>query len=165
MESKDDGLEAERAWVEQRPWLKKLAMPTITVTVQWDDSSISLLRELLSSIHLLDAGDYENLEVAAGKLPKWFLDQSPKPLSKLEADRWLEKWSASSSSEQREMQSQLGWSAPDWLYWLIPENRLWYVIAASKESSSLVFASSELVELNGAADWMLRSCRIRYPDD
>lgn len=157
-------LELERKWVKNNPnALTDTHAYRIRTTVKAKQEQLERVRELLSCVHLLSFGEDVLFSKLASELPKWFLDRSSQSLSEQEMSQWLIKWRSADSDIKKLMEDQKGWSAEDWLYWMDPFNRPIYLISTkltSEAKGEMVFASYELMQLNGATEWMLKVCDI-----
>lgn len=157
-------LELEKMWAKNSPSaLANTQAYLIRIVVKTKPEQLERIKELLSCVHLLKFGEDAALSKLASELPRWFLDRSSPPLSEQEMIQWLNKWRSADSDLKKLMEDQKGWSAEDWLYWMDPFNRPIYLIDAkltSETRGEIVFASHELIELNGATEWMLKVCGI-----
>lgn len=157
-------LELEKKWVTNSP-----IAPTntqaylIRTAVKAKQEQLERVRELLSCVHHLSFGEDVVLSKLAPDLPRWFLDRSSQSLSEQEMAQWLDKWRSADSGMKKLMEEQKGWSAEDWLYWMDPFNRPIFLVNTkwtSETNGEIVFASYELMRLNGATEWMLKVCDI-----
>lgn len=156
MEINQSLLAAEKAWVDGSTFLVKSAAFKfkIKATVAFD--SIQKLKELLGAVHNLSTDDWRDLDTAARMLPKWFLEKSPAQMSADETELWLKKWRGASTDVKSEMQKNKGWSPADWLFWMNPKTRLFFIVDYLLAEECFLFASSEWSAPTGAAKWMLK---------
>lgn len=157
-------LELEKKWAKNDPSaLTNTQAYLIRTTVKAKQEQLERVKELLSCVHLLSFGEDVLFSKLASELPRWFLDRSSQSLSEQEMAQWLNKWRSADSDMKKLMEDQKGWSAEDWLYWMDPFNRPIYLVDTkwtSEARGEMVFASYELMQLNGATEWMLKVCDI-----
>jgi hypothetical protein len=59
-------------------------------------------------------------------LPEWFVVTCSKELPKDEADKWLAWWRKLNPEQKAAAEAAKKWSLPAWIYWLHPDQRLWF---------------------------------------
>ena len=149
-------LEKEKIWLNKGLYEKNSSAFTLKISTKTELSLIQKLKDLLSAVHDLNDDDWQDLEHAVIKLPNWFLEKSPQPMTPTEEAVWLKKWRASAPEDQIKMDSEQGWAPADWLYWMNPESRCFFLIGYSNEEECFVFEVSDFGAPIGAAIWMLK---------
>lgn len=83
-------------------------------------------------------GDWRN------KLPEWFTNSFTTPLTQDQAEQWLAQWSMLSPEEQQRAEIEKDWSLDNWLYWMEPENRQWFIsdLKLLRDRSSILINAS-----------------------
>jgi hypothetical protein len=94
---------------------------------------------LITVLQLVDRAVIDGTpEAIPGQLPDWFKGQFRPSQSKVEAEEWLNIWRKAPAIKQAEMQKKLGWDLDGLLYWLWPENRLWYLKSINWDERTLL---------------------------
>jgi len=118
------------------------------------------IKELLSAVNAIALDEWPHEERVRLKLPGWFVDACVPPFSTEEMKIWLTQWRSLSPTEQVAFEEKKGWSLADWLHWMSPENRSWFVVNAThdlRNFSNLTVAVTSWPAPLGSAKWMLRS--------
>lgn len=118
------------------------------------------VKGLLNALHALEFQDWDSDKKVVFAIPNWFADFCVTPHSDAEMKSWLAQWRALTGEKQLAFEEKKGWSLQDWLYWMHPRNRTWYVVSAVdglELRSKLVVAVSSWPTPLGAAKWMLRA--------
>ena len=130
-----------------------------TVEFDGDDQVIEKLKELLRVVDNIEYRSWSNLDALVILLPDWFLLACSKPFSNDEMVAWLDKWRALSGDAQKLLEEERGWSAIDWLHWLHPQQRGWFVVLSEFRiggSNQLTLATCEWLIPLGSLTWALR---------
>ena len=157
-------LDAEKCWVTgsshfYNQELKRTGKPisAFRLSANTGCGEIAKLKELLASVHQISSAEWDDLDKAVEYLPPWFLNNSPPSLSDDEAKEWTAHWRTLEPHEQKQMVDESGWPALDWLYWLSPEMRIWYLVGM-ESNNCFIFVAPNGDFITGAARWMLQAC-------
>jgi hypothetical protein len=157
-------IEAEKCWVAEVPnayyeELKQAKSPisTFKLTANKISGEIEKLRELLRATHLIGENEWSDLDEATNVLPQWFLENSAPSSTQEEAEAWLAHWRTLEPHEKQQAEDDRGWEAANWLYWLSPEMRIWYLVEL-QPNNCFIFVAPNGDYITGAARWMLKAC-------
>lgn len=131
---------------------------------------IEKLKELLGVVDNIECQSWDNLDELVILLPDWFLSACSRPFSNDEMVVWLDKWRGLSGDVQKLLEEERGWSAIDWLHWLHPRQRGWFVVSFKFRIggfNQLTLATSEWLIPLGSLTWALRcagATRINIQD-
>ena len=153
-------LKMEKSWITGQS--QDFITPVVVAEIRYLSTKDVLLKVkgLLNALHALEVQDWDSEEKVVFAIPDWFADFCVSPQSDAEMKSWLAQWRALTSEKQLAFEEKKGWSLPDWLYWMHPKNRTWYVVNAVdglELQSKLVLAVSSWPTPLGAAKWMLRA--------
>lgn len=124
-----------------------------------DDAALARLRDLLRTVDNFKKIDWDDLQKLVGSLPSWFIGACSAPLAADEENIWLSRWRQLSGEERLKFEEERGWSAIDWLYWLHPDQRTWFIASSEKyqdRSQHLKIITLEWLVPLGALIWALR---------
>lgn len=150
----------ERNWVSSAD--QASAVPFTKIMIRYRSNTLVMPRvqALLFDLHTLVPENWKSDTAASRKIPDWFKNFCTAPLSTDEMNVWLATWRKLPRAEQIIFETEKGWSLQDWLYWMQPENRTWYVVGASEklgQQSMVSLAVDSWPTPVGAAEWMLRA--------
>lgn len=121
---------------------------------------IDRVREVLRAVVPMTAEELDREAEQPTRLPQWFVDACVPELTPEEAARWLGWWRSLDPEGQVRAEEEKGWTLPDWLYWLTPEERQWHWWDSSVDSDR---SATVVVEVPGwpaplgALRWLLKA--------
>lgn len=80
-------------------------------------------------------------------------------MTPVEAANWLAWWRGLDPQGQARAEEEKGWTLPDWLYWMRPDERQWYwwdLSVKSDRSATLAVAVPGWPAPLGALRWLLK---------
>jgi hypothetical protein len=150
----------EMQWLSGEPPNRPLPEVLWEIRFRSKENALAKVKELLNVVNSITPDEWSLEERVKLKLPTWFIDACAQPLSNDEMKVWLAQWRSLPAEAQLAFEEKKGWSLADWLHWMSPENRSWYVVNATEDLrnfSNLVVAAASWPTPLGAAKWMLRS--------
>ena len=124
------------------------------------DPILPKIKSLLSEVRKLSPEILVSSSNNDSSIPVWFIEFCKPPLSPEEMKSWLKHWRSLKGQEQLDFEEKKGWSLADWLYWMHPENRAWYVAGGSELRGSggkIILALKNWPVPLGSAKWMLQA--------
>jgi hypothetical protein len=103
-------------------------MPLVRFALRCDEPH-RVIDNAISVMAVVDQaamGDWPDDAKLAELLPPWFVQSCAPELSQDEAERWLAWWQSLSPAKQARVELEQRWSLSQWLYWMSPEQRVWY---------------------------------------
>lgn len=105
-------------------------------------------------------GDWPDIEQWRSLLPGWFVDACADQMTRDQADAWLAWWQTLPADQQAAASDEVGWSLPDWLSWLEPDERQWFWWDARIEMPDRLRVTVEIPGWPaplGALEWLLQA--------
>ena len=136
----------------------------MTLQVEVLDSEAQLIENILQIMQLvnLNSRNWLNYEFWKKTLPYWFVDFCSPEMTQLENDEWLAHWRTLNESDKRSVEVRKVWSLADWLYWMDPENRVWFYASLTtptpQKALITIFTFEETPPI-GALEWLIKACR------
>lgn len=115
------------------------------------------VREVMAIIAQHHGDRWPGLDEWEQLLPKWFVAACAEERTIEEEERWLDWWRSLPADERAPAAEERAWSLADWLYWLQPEERQWYLWDSRVESKDHVRVQVQIVDnpVLGALTWLL----------
>jgi len=130
-------------------------------------SCLARMREVLDCIDRL-RGVWPPLDRWRRELPAWFVGACADPLTREQAQAWVERWREMSPAEQVHAEETRAWSLPNWLYWMEPDQSVWRLAQAIHRSDTElevdVAVDGRPVAL-GAFYWLARASGARSVEE
>ena len=92
-------------------------------------------------------------------LPNWFLKRFAGEESQEEAEQWLQWWHSLADIERAAAAERSGWSLSGWLYWMQPQQRMWFwwsSCVVDPDMVEVVVEVSEYPTPMGTLQWLFR---------
>jgi hypothetical protein len=155
-----DEVELEDDWLSGSPSGDLTQALTVDMEYGSIDPVLPKIKELLSAIRKLSPEFLASGSNINSSIPVWFVEFCKPPLSPEEMKSWLKHWRSLKGQEQVNFEEEKGWSLADWLYWMHPENRAWYVTGGSELGGfggKIILAVKNWPAPLGSAKWMLQA--------
>jgi len=150
----------EKNWLDGELQAISSSAFKIEIEYQSDEAVLTKVKSLLRTLHAFGTEDWALVNDETTAIPSWFKDCCSPQMTKNEMSIWLTKWRKLEGAEQLTFEKKKGWSLMDWLYWMQPKNRTWYVfdaVSCSHHKSKLVLLVDSWPVPLGAAEWMLQA--------
>lgn len=131
----------------------------LVVTADDAEAVIDRVREVLRAVVPMSAEQLDREAEHPAVLPPWFVDRCAPEMTPVEAANWLAWWRGLDPEGQAGAEEEKGWTLPDWLYWMRPDERQWYwwsLSVKSERSATLAVAVLGLPVPLGALRWLLK---------
>ncbi len=139
-------------------------MGTVRFIVTCNRNAPEVLRKakevlLLANEHALELGPESEQWLSV--LPQWFLDACKPRKSHAEEIEEAEQRAKLPYEQKIEYAKTARWSALDWAYWILPEERIWIWWDAICTDYNTIVVAVEVTDWpfpSGALDWLFRAC-------
>ena len=95
-------------------------------------------------------------------LPNWFVKKCASEVTSEEADTWMKSWKK--LPWKQKTQTNDDWTLLGWLYWLMPENRVWFWhsgTAVSQNELNLKLLVDDFNFASGAFQWLCKCAGLK----
>lgn len=138
-----DFIHYERLLRVEREWLCSTSFPVPgglfirKVIFKADEAVLDRIKKLLRAVDKINGSGWDNLDPLVQILPPSFVGVCSAPLTVMDENIWICEWRKLSGEEKLRFEEEKGWSASDWLYWLHPEQRTWFIASSEKSVKGL----------------------------
>jgi hypothetical protein len=145
-------------------------MGTVQFTAECPGNAARVYQRVKEVMHIISErilSDWPSDEQWKPLLPEWFLSACVPPRTKEESDRFMAWWRSLPPDRQAQVEREDKWSLEGWLYWMIPENRVWTWWDARVLDADTVIVAVEVTDWPfpwGALRWLFRAAGARQLD-
>ena len=118
------------------------------------------IQSVLATVVDHQQGPWPSLDEWQQLLPAWFLDACADEMSQEQAEAWVAWWRSLPADQQAVASQEQVWTLADWLYWLEPAERQWFVWHLRLACADRIRVSVEVAGWPaplGSLQWLLRA--------
>ena len=126
-------------------------------------SSIQVIEKAKAILRIINQnslGSWPNEAEWGRLLPSWFVEKCELEKSDRETQEWLDWWRELSDERKADVERNQAWTLDGWLYYLAPEQRLWFwwdAVTLTEYDFAVAVEAQEWPFPTGALAWLLRA--------